>query len=98
MAIHREGYRSIALTGICILVFNLLIAAMLPGGAVLVSLILTLPAWYFYIQFFRNPPRTSPVTETGIISPADGTIVAIEPVFEGEFFKTERLKISIYMS
>ncbi|HEX2619479.1 MAG TPA: phosphatidylserine decarboxylase family protein [Phototrophicaceae bacterium] len=98
MAIHREGYRSIVLTGVCILLFNLLIAAILPGGAVLVSLIITLPAWYFFIQFFRNPSRITPVTESGIVSPADGTIVAIESVFEGEFFKVERLKISIYMS
>lgn len=98
MAIHREGYRSIALIGIVILIFNLLIAWALPGGAVLISLPLTLIAWLFFVQFFRNPPRTTPVIPGGVISPADGTIVAIETVPENEFFKTDRLKISIYMS
>jgi len=33
-----------------------------------------------------------------IIAPADGTIVAIERVIENEYFKDERIKVSIYMS
>ncbi|MBC8170438.1 MAG: phosphatidylserine decarboxylase family protein, partial [Anaerolineae bacterium] len=98
MTIHREGYRSIALVGTLILIFNLVIAWALPGGAILISLPLTVIAWLFFVQFFRNPPRTTPIIANGVIAPADGTIVAIETVYEPEFFKADRLKISIYMS
>ena len=51
------------------------------------------------IRFFRNPPRAIPLDcPDGVLSPADGAIVAIERIVEKEFFQDERLKISIYMS
>lgn len=97
MRIHREGRRSIALIGVVIAAFNLLIATVAPA-LLLLTLPLTLIAWGFFVQFFRNPTRITPHTERGLIAPADGTIVAIERVIETEYFKAERLKISIYMS
>lgn len=98
MRIHREGYRSIAVIGIALVVFNIILA-MLPNTAIVM---LTIPlsgiAWGFFVQFFRNPIRHIPACANCVIAPADGTIVAIEPAYEAEFFRDERLKISIYMS
>jgi phosphatidylserine decarboxylase len=70
----------------------------LGPNALLITVPLSLIAFGFFVQFFRNPPRTTPYNPQAVFSPADGTIVAIEPVTEREYFHDERLKISIYMS
>ncbi len=50
------------------------------------------------IRFFRIPYRIINKVEGGVLAPADGTIVAVSPAFEYEYFKDERIKISIFMS
>lgn len=50
------------------------------------------------LQFFRVPTRVVTKGENLIIAPADGKVVVIEEVEEGEFFKDKRLQISIFMS
>ncbi len=50
------------------------------------------------LQFFRMPTRVFTKGENLIIAPADGKVVVIEEVEEGEFFKDKRLQISIFMS
>ena len=50
------------------------------------------------LQFFRNPTRTVLVNENQIIAPVDGKVVVIEEVYEGEYFKENRLQVSIFMS
>lgn len=50
------------------------------------------------LQFFRNPTRTVLVNENEIIAPVDGKVVVIEEVYEGEYFKENRLQVSIFMS
>ena len=50
------------------------------------------------LQFFRNPKRNTIINNDHILSPVDGKIVIIEKVFEKEFFKDERLQVSIFMS
>lgn len=54
----------------------------------------------FLLNFFRNPPRHFPSedTEKVVVSPADGTIVAIEEVDEVDHFKDRRIVVSIFMS
>lgn len=53
---------------------------------------------FLVIRFFRNPHRVVNVVEDGILSPADGKIVNIQEIYEGEYFKDRRLLISIFMS
>jgi phosphatidylserine decarboxylase len=50
------------------------------------------------IRFFRVPFRIINKVSNGVLSPADGRIVAVGPAFEYEYFKDERIKISIFMS
>ncbi|MBF0695412.1 MAG: phosphatidylserine decarboxylase family protein [Flavobacterium sp.] len=50
------------------------------------------------LQFFRNPKRIVDMNEAHIIAPVDGKVVVIEEVYEGEYFKENRLQVSIFMS
>ena len=96
--IHREGYSTlgklaVALAAVCSLSYLLLpsrVFRYVLGASALV--------FGFFTQFFRNPVRVTPNISSAVIAPADGTIVAIEPTMETEYFHDERLKISIYMS
>ena len=50
------------------------------------------------VRFFRVPFRIINKVEDGVLAPADGTILSVGPAFEYEYFKDERIKISIFMS
>ena len=50
------------------------------------------------LQFFRNPKRSTPINTDDVIAPVDGKVVVIEEVFEKEYFKDQRLMVSIFMS
>ncbi len=50
------------------------------------------------LQFFRNPQRITQLNDNHIIAPVDGKVVVIEEVFEAEYFKDQRLQVSIFMS
>ena len=50
------------------------------------------------LQFFRNPKRTVIPNDKKILSPVDGKVVVIESVYEKEYFKANRIQISIFMS
>lgn len=93
MRIHREGYPTLIVvmmaTGFVNLLFTQALAVTLPLSAVALG---------FFAWFFRNPARSTPDSPGTVYSPADGTIVAVERVSEGEYFGGERLKVSIYMS
>lgn len=52
--------------------------------------------WMLY--FFRNPSRDIMIQEGVILSPADGKIVAIQPVYEDEYFQEDCIQVSIFMS
>jgi phosphatidylserine decarboxylase len=52
----------------------------------------------FFAYFFRDPERKIPSGENLILSPADGTVMAIEKTHEPLFLKTESQKISIFLS
>lgn len=50
------------------------------------------------LQFFRNPKRVTEKNDQHIVSPVDGKVVVIEKIYEKEYFKDERLQVSIFMS
>lgn len=98
--IHKEGYRIIM--GVLVLLVGLNVAAWLlwPGptlahyGGLAASLLFLA----FIVMFFRTPARLVEPDPLLIYAPADGKIVVIEEVFEKEYFRDNRLQISIFMS
>lgn len=50
------------------------------------------------LQFFRNPKRNFSPDQYTVLSPVDGKVVVIEEVYEPEYFKDQRLMISVFMS
>lgn len=97
MRIHREGLFLIAMSALlfvaslCLLPFY-----SLPIGVAVSVLLLLFFAWM--LRFFRIPRRFSPKIENGVIAPADGLVVAVEKDYEHEYFKDDRIKVSIFMS
>jgi phosphatidylserine decarboxylase len=51
----------------------------------------------FSVYFFRNPHRTVPNVDNGVIAPADGVVIFLGDAFE-EHLNEEMTKISIFMS
>lgn len=50
------------------------------------------------MYFFRNPHRTIPSDETLLVSPADGTVVSVEPAHEDLYLGQDCCKIVIFLS
>jgi phosphatidylserine decarboxylase len=78
------------------------------GGAVALALLVTfgscwtwsIPFWLvalFVLQFFRDPAREVPGDAKSVLSPADGRIVAIQPVRD-PWLDRDALKISVFMN
>lgn len=96
---HKEGAKIILIATVIIAAWILLAdefisitwLRMIVQSIGLVFLILIL-------QFFRNPKRNTPINDNHIIAPVDGKVVVIEEVYEGEYFKDNRLQVSIFMS
>ena len=100
MTIHKEGYRTIAVTTVGLLLFNLVIYQLVGKSAFFYSVsIISTINFLLIINFFRNPVRIFEVKDNNIIvAPADGTVVVIEEVMENDFFHEKRLQVSIFMS
>jgi phosphatidylserine decarboxylase len=78
---------------------NLLSRSFIDNNTLIYSIgIVTITILVLILQFFRNPKRKAKIDDNIIISPVDGKVVAIEKVYEKEYFKDERIQISIFMS
>jgi phosphatidylserine decarboxylase len=101
MTIHKEGYTTLAWSFIIFAVLNLLSFYFLSFEAPVVSVVIfivTFGLLLFLISFFRLPKRPLTISESAIVAPADGTIVAIEEVQADEYFTDRRIQVSIFMS
>ncbi|MCX6267975.1 MAG: phosphatidylserine decarboxylase family protein [Bacteroidetes bacterium] len=100
MTIHKEGYKTI------IIAFLFVAAVLLALNDILVDqswfhyTMYGLGLWFFImiVRFFRSPKRTANGGKKVILCPADGKIVVIERTIEPEYFKDERIQVSIFMS
>ena len=63
-----------------------------------ITQIFSLVIFCLVLQFFRNPKRKILKNENEILSPVDGKVVSIKKVFEKEYFKDDRILVSIFMS
>ena len=96
--IHPEGYAILLTLGIILVGVTAAGFVWLPQSVGSIIILASGIVFGLVAQFFRNPTRHIPNQKNAIIAPADGTIVAIEPVYESEYFDANRLKLSIYMS
>lgn len=101
MTIHKEGYKTIAVSTILFGIINLLSFYFLSSSVPFLSWVIfigTLGLLLFMISFFRIPKRTHTIQNDAIIAPADGKVVAIEEVQADEYFTDRRIQVSIFMS
>nr|WP_042292962.1 phosphatidylserine decarboxylase family protein [Nonlabens ulvanivorans] len=96
---HKEGTVSI-LIGIAVAGILTAIATQIdmPNWLSYILIALGLVFLIIILQFFRNPKRATILDDKTIVSPVDGKVVVIEKVQENEYFKGERLMISVFMS
>ena len=96
---HKEGHYIITVSFIITAMINLLSRSFIDNNTLIYSIgIVTIIILVLILQFFRNPQRKAKINDNIIISPVDGKVVAIEKVYEKEYFKDERIHISIFMS
>lgn len=99
MTLHREGKVTILLSltvvaAIAVILWFVCLPIWLEALIFLPFIvILGLILW-----FFRLPTRPMPIEGNKVFAPADGKIVVIEKTIEEEYFKDERIQISIFMS
>ncbi len=90
MVIVKDGYpiifAAIVLTLIVYYFFGLTIAV-IPAVLVL-----------FFMYFFRNPSRSMPYDPNILYSPADGTVMAVEEIFDDEYLNEPATKVTVFLS
>lgn len=99
MKIHREGHMTLLVSGIILLIFNIVIAFVYRNLTVYyLTGALSLVIIVAFASFFRIPHREFITGDSHIIAPADGRVVVIEETFENEYFSDKRIQVSIFMS
>ena len=100
MTLHKEGYKVIP--------YAALLLALPP---VILNLFFCEQSWVHYtmyaiaftslilvIRFFRHPKRNPVNDADAVVCSSDGKVVAIEEVVEDEYFKDNRVVVSVFMS
>ena len=95
---HKEGYKiilaSFFLTTLIVILTEQITNSYLRNGIQVIILI----TFILILQFFRNPKRKTKINKENILSSVDGKVVIIKKVFEKEYFKDERIQVSVFMS
>lgn len=95
---HKEGYPSILIASVLFAALWWISTAIAHPILQFIPTLIGASVWILVLQFFRNPKRDAAHDQQIIAAPADGKVVQIKRVSEDEFFKDERLLVSIFMS
>jgi phosphatidylserine decarboxylase len=100
MKIHKEGYISILIFGLFLIILTYLFNYQFPeqNNFHYAFYGLEILSYFLIIRFFRVPNRDVSKDENTILSSADGHVVAIEEVFVDEYLKDKRIQVSVFMS
>jgi len=100
MAIHREGYKILAIGLVILIILNIASMIIWSDNSVAkwIFLLCSVLFYVFILFFFRLPVRHLDPDPGLIYAPADGKVVVIEETDENEYFRDKRLQISIFMS
>lgn len=97
--IHKEGYKILGGLFVSLLAVNILVRNITDDyNLIFVTTAISVFVFLFTAYFFRNPKRYIVAEDDIVLSPCDGKVVAIEEVYEPEYFKDKRLQVSIFMS
>lgn len=96
--IHREGTDILVVTLIILLILNTLVWSLSkPWG--IATTIVTGVLYLLLVNFFRSPKRRfTGNLENVVVSSVDGTVVALEEVYEPEYLKKKCIQISVFMT
>lgn len=99
MRIHKEGRNTILIISV-LLLLKLYWAFSISMYLGILALIVGVAFMIFILRFFRYPERvvSSSITLNDVLAPCDGKVVVIEKVFEPEYFKSERIQVSVFMN
>jgi len=99
MTLHREGFVPLGFVlGVSALILALLYYLEVPEFIMWMVGSCSAIIFILFAQFFRIPHRTPSGGVGDVISPSDGKVVVIERVKETEYFKDERIQVSVFMS
>lgn len=99
MTIHKEGKRIIPVAFFFLAVLDFIIYISLKQFLIFYFLMAaSLILAGLVVYFFRIPVRNIDQNENQVLSPCDGKVVIIKEVFEKEYFKDNRIQVSIFMS
>jgi len=100
MRIHREGFVTIIIVFLFVAVVLLTVNHIYAKQTWFHIGLYVAGLWFFLmiVRFFRSPLRETNGGEDIILAPADGKVVVIEKTFEPEYFREERIQVSIFMS
>jgi len=99
MVIHKEGRKTILISFLILIFINFFAVYLdIPTLLFYVILGLSLFLFLFIAQFFRSPSIKINQNDQVLYSPAEGKIVIIDKVFEDEYFKANKIQVSIFMS
>ena len=100
MKIHKEGYSTIFITFLVILVAAVWLHILLPHQKIIVFSLdgAFLILFTLIVYFFRSPKRVLNINHEYILSAADGKVVVIEEVVEPEYLHDRRTQVSVFMS
>ena len=98
--IHKEGVKLLFIVLAILVILNTFVFILFPSYGILKIIFLTLSliVILFICLFFRKPRRNLVTDQKAILSPADGTVMAVESVIENEVFNDKRIQVSIFMS
>lgn len=101
MGFHREGYLHIIIASLVWAIIGYVTYNYIGASYAWISWIihiLLFLVWFWVLSFFRMPKRAMTFNVDDITSPCDGKVVVIEEVYEPEYFKDQRIQVSVFMS
>jgi phosphatidylserine decarboxylase len=100
MKIHKEGKGILLWTPfVLLLIYYIIHKKAVFGCHQSVEFLIVSGAFYFWlIYFFRDPYRIIHTQDQSILCPADGKILSVQRIYEGEYLQEDRIRISIFMS
>ena len=98
--LHKEGYKTLGYYSLFSSVFAFHFVREILNGVYMywIPTVVIVIFFCFFAYFFREPLFKVSKDLDWVFSPANGEVISIKEVYEGEFFKENRLQVCIFMS